>query len=66
MVFYRQRGTVKNMGEGEAGRGEATETMPPRVQELFEFSLYLMKWPGKTNFTSGAHQSGKLFSKKKS
>ena len=39
------------MGEGEAGRGggNRNDALGPGVQELFEFSLFLMKWPGKTN-----------------
>ena len=40
-------------GGSREGGGNRNDALGPRVQELFEFSLYLMKWPGKTNFTSG-------------
>ena len=36
-------------GGSREGGGNRNDALGPRVQELFEFSLYLMKWPGKTN-----------------
>ena len=36
-------------GRGGKGGGNRNDALGPRVQELFEFSLYLMIWPGKTN-----------------